>query len=448
MQILLPSLSNCSIAVIGMGYVGLPLAIEFSRTRLCSRTNQALNRRVIGFDINAGRINDLRDGFDKTCEVSTDDLSGHDNLHFTFDPNELVGADVFIVTVPTPIDHANKPDLSPLSNASTLIGNTLKSRLFKKSTAPLVIFESTVYPGATEEVCVPLIEKHSGLTYNRDFFCGYSPERINPGDKKHRLVDIVKVTSGSTPSSAKWVNSFYESIIKAGTYLASSIIVAEAAKIIENTQRDINIGLMNELAILFNRLEIDTQDVLAAARTKWNFLDFQPGLVGGHCIGVDPYYLTYKAEEAGYHPEIISAGRRINDSMAAWIGNQVVKRMAISSQPLYGANVLVLGLSFKENCPDLRNTKVIDLIHTLREYGVNPHVVDPVVCIDEALTTYGIKVEKSIGSSREYDAIILAVSHNEFRDFSLDYWQEIGSSNCLFFDLKNIIPRALNPMRL
>jgi UDP-N-acetyl-D-galactosamine dehydrogenase len=361
-----------NIAVIGLGYVGLPLAVEFGKSR-----------RVIGFDINAGRIDALRAGHDATLEVSKDELVTADQLTFTSDPADLAAASIYIVTVPTPIDAHKRPDLTPLLKASELIGGVLKR-------GDIVIYESTVYPGATEEDCVPVLERVSGLTFNVDFFAGYSPERINPGDKLHRLPDIRKVTSGSTPEIAEEVDQLYASIITAGTYKAESIRVAEAAKVIENTQRDLNIALVNELAIIFNKMGIDTDAVLKAAGTKWNFLPFRPGLVGGHCIGVDPYYLTHKAEAMGYHPQVILAGRRINDGMGAYVASQLVKAMLKRRVHVDGARVLILGLTFKENCPDLRNTRVVDVVAELQDYGVHVDVHDPWVDSADVQQEYGL----------------------------------------------------------
>ncbi|MDP5119947.1 MAG: nucleotide sugar dehydrogenase, partial [Prochlorococcaceae cyanobacterium MAG_34] len=345
-------MNDCTVAVIGLGYVGLPLAVELAKPQACLRTGDPLQRRVIGFDINSQRLEELRRGLDRTNETSAEDLQAALLLEFTSDPGHLAEVDVFVVTVPTPIDSAKRPDLTPLEKASATVGRALKQR--HSASTPLVIYESTVYPGATEEVCVPIIERESGLAFNEGFCCGYSPERINPGDKEHKLTTITKVTSGSTTQAAAWVDGFYGSIIVAGTHLAASIKVAEAAKVIENTQRDLNIALVNELAIIFRKLEIDTLDVLEAAGSKWNFLPFRPGLVGGHCIGVDPYYLTHKAEQLGYHPQVVLAGRRINDGMGSWVVEQLVLALARRGMVIAGARVLVLGLSFKENCPDLR----------------------------------------------------------------------------------------------
>ena len=390
-----------TIAVIGLGYVGLPLAVEFGKSR-----------PVIGFDINAVRIDALRAGHDATLEVSKDELATADQLTFTSDPADLAAASIYIVTVPTPIDAHKRPDLTPLLKASEMIGGVLKR-------GDIVIYESTVYPGATEEDCVPVLERVSGHTLNVDFFAGYSPERINPGDKQHRLPDILKVTSGSTPEIAEEVDQLYASIITAGTYKAESIRVAEAAKVIENTQRDLNIALVNELAIIFNKMGIDTDAVLKAAGTKWNFLPFRPGLVGGHCIGVDPYYLTHKAEAMGYHPQVILAGRRINDSMGAYVASQLVKAMLKRRVHVDGARVLILGLTFKENCPDMRNTKVIDIINELIEYDCDVDVFDPWVDKGVAAKEYDIDLLEDI-QINYYDAIVIAVSHKQFKKMGIE----------------------------
>ena len=386
-----------SIAVIGLGYVGLPLALEFGKSR-----------PVIGFDINAGRIDALRAGHDATLEVSKDELATADQLTFTSDPADLVAASIYIVTVPTPIDAHKRPDLTPLLKASEMISGVLKR-------GDIVIYESTVYPGVTEEDCVPVLERVSGLTFNVDFFAGYSPERINPGDKQHRLPDILKVTSGSTPEIAEEIDQLYASIITAGTYKAESIRVAEAAKVIENTQRDLNIALVNELAIIFNKMGIDTEAVLKAAGTKWNFLPFRPGLVGGHCIGVDPYYLTHKAEAMGYHPQVILAGRRINDGMGAYVASQLVKAMLKRRGHVDGARVLILGLTFKENCPDLRNTRVVDVVAELRDYGVHVDVHDPWVDAADVQKEYGLALVTT-PEPEAYDGVILAVAHDSYRE--------------------------------
>ena len=407
-------LKNAKLAIIGLGYVGLPLAVAFGRVR-----------PVVGFDINPARIAELREGHDSTREVEPEQLATATQLTVTTDTAEIADCSIYIVTVPTPIDEHKRPDLRPLLAASETVGRVLKP-------GDIVIYESTVYPGATEEDCVPVLERASGLRFNRDFFMGYSPERINPGDKEHRLETIVKVTSGSTPEVADKVDALYSEIVTAGTHKAPSIKVAEAAKVIENTQRDLNIALMNELAIIFNRLGIDTQDVLEAAGTKWNFLPFHPGLVGGHCIGVDPYYLTFKAQAAGYHPEVILAGRRINDGMGAYVAGRMVKEMIRKGIQINGARVLVMGLTFKENCPDLRNTKVVDVIRELEDYGVNVDVHDPWADPEEASALYGIDlVERpEMGG---YDGVMVAVAHREFADVQFPQ-----AENLVAFDLKGI----------
>ena len=384
------------IAIIGLGYVGLPLAVEFGK-----------KYPTTGFDINGPRIAALILGHDSTLEVDEAELKQATQLNYTTDIEQLKSCNIYIVTVPTPIDSHKRPDLTPLEKASETVGKVL-------SKGDIVIYESTVYPGATEEVCVPILERHSGLTFNKDFYCGYSPERINPGDKEHRVTTIKKVTSGSTPEIADIVDNLYKSIITAGTYKASSIKVAEAAKVIENTQRDLNIALMNELAIIFERLGIDTLEVLKAAGTKWNFLPFRPGLVGGHCIGVDPYYLTHKAEILGYHPQVIKAGRRINDGMAAYVAQQTIKQMIRSGTNIRGAKVIVLGLTFKENCSDLRNSKVADLVKELQEFGCEVYVHDPLADAEQALHEYGITLREWHQLPQNADAIVAAVSHAKY----------------------------------
>lgn len=417
------------IAVIGLGYVGLPLATEFGKLR-----------PTLGFDIDAERIKELVSGRDRTLEVEPEELLRAEYLSFTSTLEDLSECGIFIVTVPTPIDAHKRPDLTPLIKASESVGKVLK-------TGDIVIFESTVYPGATEEDCVPVLERVSGLKFNEDFFCGYSPERINPGDKEHRLPSIRKVTSGSTPEVATQVDDLYAQIITAGTFKAESIRVAEAAKVIENTQRDLNIALVNELAVIFNKMGIDTQAVLEAAGTKWNFLPFRPGLVGGHCIGVDPYYLTHKAEALGYHPQVILAGRRINDGMGAYVAGQMVKAMLKKRIQIEGAKVLILGLAFKENCPDLRNTRVVDVIAELKEYGVDVEVHDPWVHPAQAEEEYAISLvdQPSPGS---YDGVILAVAHEEFRQRGCEEIRSLGKANHIFFDLKAVFDRSETDLRL
>ena len=443
---LFPDLNHCTVAVIGLGYVGLPLAVEFSKPQPCRRTGTPLQRRVIGFDINRLRLDELCQGIDRTNEISREELQEACYLEFTSDPEKLADADVFVVTVPTPIDSAKRPDLMPLEKASAAVGQALKQRC--SAGTPIVIYESTVYPGATEEVCVPILEGESGLVFNQDFVCGYSPERINPGDTEHKLTTITKVTSGSSPEAAAWVDGFYGSIIQAGTHLAASLKVAEAAKVIENTQRDLNIALVNELAVIFRQLGIDTLDVLEAAGSKWNFLAFRPGLVGGHCIGVDPYYLTHKAEQLGYHPQVVLAGRRINDSMGRWLAEQLVLGLAERRQAVVGTRVLVLGLSFKENCPDLRNTKVVDLIWGLQCYGMEVEVVDPWVDPEEAQREYGLSVRAEIPVGSPYGAVAAAVAHRQFAALSSDAWQNLLTPGGVLLDLKGIVPRELGALRL
>ncbi|MCX7034408.1 MAG: Vi polysaccharide biosynthesis UDP-N-acetylglucosamine C-6 dehydrogenase TviB [Arenimonas sp.] len=418
----MPVKDSPRIAVIGQGYVGLPLAVEFGK-----------RYPTVGYDIRAERVAELKAGRDSTLEVSPEELAASPQLGFSAQLEDIRGCNVYIVTVPTPIDAAKRPDLTPLVKASQAIGSVLKK-------GDVVVYESTVYPGCTEEVCVPLLEKASGLVFNRDFHCGYSPERINPGDKLHRVTNILKVTSGSTPETADFVDALYGSIITAGTHKASSIKVAEAAKVIENTQRDVNIALINELALIFNKLGIDTLEVLEAAGTKWNFLPFRPGLVGGHCISVDPYYLTHKAQEIGYHPEVILAGRRINDGMGAHVAAQVVRLMTRKGINPVGARVLVLGLAFKENCPDLRNTRVVDIIAELAEFQAQVDVYDPWVDAGEALHEYGITPIASPAAG-QYDAVVLAVGHAEFAKLGGPGVRALGKANSVVYDVKYVLPR-------
>ncbi|CAM5781092.1 Vi polysaccharide biosynthesis UDP-N-acetylglucosamine C-6 dehydrogenase TviB [Castellaniella caeni] len=423
------NIQDVRLAVVGLGYVGLPLAVEFGK-----------QRDVLGFDINTRRVDELRAGRDHTLEVSGPELAEAAHLRFSSDPAELASANVFIVTVPTPIDEYKQPDLTPLERASETIGRILKR-------GDTVIYESTVYPGATEEVCVPVLERTSGLKFNVDFYAGYSPERINPGDKQHRVSTIRKVTSGSTPEVAELVDTLYRQIITAGTHKASSIKVAEAAKVIENTQRDVNIALINELALIFNRMGIDTLDVLEAAGTKWNFLPFRPGLVGGHCIGVDPYYLTHKAQAIGYHPEIILAGRRLNDSMGGYVVSQLVKAMTKRRIQVQRSHVLVMGLTFKENCPDLRNTRVVDIVRELGEYSIDVDVYDPWVDPAEAQHEYGITpVAKP--QQGAYDGIILAVAHHQFAEMGAAAIRALGKSEHVLYDLKYLLAANESDLRL
>jgi len=416
-------LSDKTIAVIGLGYVGLPLAVEFGKVR-----------PVVGFDVRADRVAELRSGVDRTRECEPAELAEATHLTYTTELDDLRACDVFIVAVPTPIDHAKRPDITLLKRASETVGKVIRP-------GAVVVFESTVYPGCTRNDCVPVIEQHAGLTFNRDFFVGYSPERINPGDKDHRLPTIVKVTSGSSPEAAAAIDALYAQIVPAGTHLAASIEVAEAAKVIENTQRDLNIALMNELAIIFNKLDLDTTEVLTAAGTKWNFLPFKPGLVGGHCIGVDPYYLTHRAQEIGYHPEVILAGRRINDRMGAYVSDRVARMMMTRGFPVVGSRVLVMGLTFKENCPDLRNSRVIDVIDELKSYNATVEVWDPWVDPAEAEEEFQISVEKARPSDGRYDAVIVAVAHREFAEMGAEGVRALGRPNAVLFDVKGLFPK-------
>ncbi|MDE2420941.1 MAG: Vi polysaccharide biosynthesis UDP-N-acetylglucosamine C-6 dehydrogenase TviB [Gammaproteobacteria bacterium] len=421
--------NNLKIAIVGLGYVGLPLAVAFGK-----------KRSVVGFDINQSRIEALKTGCDHTLEVSELELAEAKLLQFSHQITDLNDCNIFIVTVPTPIDEYRQPDLTPLIKASECIGQVLKK-------GDIVIYESTVYPGATEDDCVPVLERVSGLKFNQDFFAGYSPERINPGDKTHRVTNIRKVTSGSTPEIADMVDALYNEIIVAGTHKAASIKVAEAAKVIENTQRDVNIALINELALIFNKMGIDTEEVLEAAGTKWNFLPFRPGLVGGHCIGVDPYYLTHKAQSIGYHPEIILAGRRLNDSMGAYVATQLVKAMLKKKIQVDGARVLVMGLTFKENCPDLRNTKIVDILAELKEYNIAVDVYDPWVDAAEAKHEYDLSVIEA-PQSEQYDGIILAVAHEQFKQMSETHVRSFGRKSHVLYDLKYILNKAQSDIRL
>lgn len=413
------------IGIIGLGYVGLPLAVEFGKVM-----------NVVGFDIYQERINELKNGFDRTREVGKEELKASSGLSYSSDKNDLKSVNYFIVTVPTPVDDSKKPDLRPLIGASKTVGSVLKK-------GDIVIYESTVYPGCTEEVCVPVLEEISGLKFNVDFFCGYSPERINPGDKLHRVTTIKKVTSGSTPGIAEKVDNLYKRIIKAGTHKASSIKVAEAAKVIENSQRDINIAFVNELALIFERIGIDTNEVLEAAGTKWNFLPFKPGLVGGHCIGVDPYYLTHKAESVGYQSQVILAGRKINDNMGIYIANCVIKLMAKEDIAINKANVLVLGVTFKEDCPDIRNSRVVDVVRELKSFGTQVEIYDPHADAHEVLHEYGLKTISS--PDKKYDAIVLAVGHKEFKDLD---WQNIKHEKTVIYDVKGFLDQSMVTARL
>ena len=416
-------LRKCRVGIVGLGYVGLPLAVEFGK-----------HFDTIGFDIKAARVAELRAGRDSTLEVSSQELAEATRLSFTTELKDLQGCRAYIVTVPTPIDEYKRPDLSPLIGASTSVGKVLKK-------GDVVIYESTVYPGCTEEVCVPILERESGLKFNRQFYIGYSPERINPGDKEHRLTTIKKVTSGSTPEAAEFVDALYRSVITAGTHRASSVKVAEAAKVIENTQRDVNIALINELALIFARLGIDTEEVLQAAGSKWNFLPFRPGLVGGHCIGVDPYYLTHKAQEIGYHPEMILAGRRLNDNMPIYVAGEIVKLMTRKRIHVNGSRILVLGITFKENCPDIRNSKVIDVVRELDKYGAKIDVHDPWADAEDCRHEYGLRLTRSLQKG-EYDAAIVAVAHREFKELGAAAVRKLCRKNHVLYDIKHVFPAA------
>ena len=423
------NLKDIKLAIIGLGYVGLPLAVEFGK-----------KRSVIGFDINQKRINELKEGSDHTLETEPEELQAAQHLSFSTDLADLKQCNCYIVTVPTPIDKHNQPDLTPLIKASETVGKVLKQ-------GDIVIYESTVYPGCTEEDCVPVLEKFSGLTYNKDFFCGYSPERINPGDKEHRVTTIKKVTSGSTPEIADLVDALYNEIIIVGTHKAPCIKVAEAAKVIENTQRDLNIALINELALIFNKMGIDTEAVLLAAGSKWNFLPFRPGLVGGHCIGVDPYYLTHKAQSIGYHPEIILAGRRLNDGMGAYVVAQLVKAMTKRKRQVDGARILVMGLTFKENCPDIRNTRVVDIVAELKEYNCKVDVYDPWIAKEETQHEYGI-TPITQPEAEAYDGIILAVAHHQFAEMGVEAIRKLGKPGHVLYDLKYLFAAEATDLRL
>lgn len=423
------SIKNSRVAIIGLGYVGLPLAVEFGK-----------KFETIGFDINQLRVKELLNGSDSTMEVTNDQLKDSTNLHFSTNIADIENCNIFIVTVPTPIDRHKNPNLNPLIEASKTVGSVLKKE-------DIVIYESTVYPGATEEICIPVLEQESCLEFNEDFYCGYSPERINPGDKEHSITTIMKVTSGSTPQIASKVDELYQSIITAGTYKAESIKVAEAAKVIENTQRDINIALINELAMIFNKLDIDTESVLKAAGTKWNFLPFRPGMVGGHCIGIDPYYLTHKAIEVGYHPEIILAGRRLNDSMGFYVVDKISRLMLKKKLHIVEARVLIMGLAFKENCPDIRNSKVIDLVNEFGNYSCNVDVFDPWVDISEAKREYNLTLINK-PNKNYYDVIVLAVAHKQFQELSIEEIKSYGKESHVLFDIKYVLSAADTDGRL
>ena len=442
----LPNLYQCKVAVIGLGYVGLPLALEFENKKKCNISNHKLKREIIGFDNNESRIRELNNKIDRTGETFPEELISTKNIIYTNDKELLKEADVFIITVPTPINKKKDPELKYIKDASCIVGEIIKSR--RSDTFPIVIYESTVFPGATEDIFIPIIEKYSGLRLNREFFCAYSPERINPGDKTKRLKDIVKLTSGSNETCANWVNNFYGSVIDAGTYMASSIKVAEAAKVIENTQRDLNIALVNELSYIFNKLDIDTLDVLDAASSKWNFLNFRPGLVGGHCIGVDPYYLTWKAQLHGYKPQIVLSGREVNEKMTQYVLKKIVdnlKKFKIDSQT---PKMLICGLSFKEDCPDIRNSKVIEFIKISKDFGFSLNIYDPIAdlfTLDQSIKQYTIN---EFPKNNLYDVIFLAVPHKEFKEISYEKYNSILNFNGFIFDLKGILGKWSNVIRI
>ena len=445
----LPEINKCKIAVIGLGYVGLPLAIEFAKKQRSCVSDFENIYKVIGFDIDERRIDNLKNGFDENNEINQHDLGCLNNIYLTSDEKKLLEVDVFIVTVPTPIYKTKTPNTYPLRKASQIVGSAMnKSNSVCNDKLPIIIYESTVYPGATEEICIPILEKESDLILNKHFLCGYSPERINPGDKKHGLKDLIKITSGSNQIAANWIDDLYSSIIQAGTFKVKSIKIAEAAKVIENTQRDLNIALINELAIICSFLHIDTLDVIQAASTKWNFLPFKPGLVGGHCIGVDPYYLTHKAEELGYHPEVVLAGRRINDSLPKWIAERIVLNMIKNQINVSKSKILILGYTFKENCSDFRNTKVHSLINELSKYDISIDVLDPLCDIKKVKFIGGIDIHRKITNQERFDCVILTVAHDEYKLYSKETWNSLLNNNGFIFDLKGIVPRELNPIRI
>ena len=440
-----PDLYNCKIAVIGLGYVGLPLAMEFAERKICSFSGNKISRMVIGYDSKLSRIIELKENFDKTAEKSASDLRNKKNIIFTNNPKDIISCDVFIVTVPTPINENKQPDLEFLKNASLLIGQTLY--LKESRILPIIIFESTVYPGATEEFCVPLIESESGYKYKEDFLCAYSPERINPGDKTKRLSDIVKITSGCNETCSKWVDNLYKSIIDAGTFRTESIKVAEAAKVIENTQRDINVALVNELSIIFSKMNIDILDVLDAASTKWNFLNFRPGLVGGHCIGIDPYYLTWKTEQIGYKPEMILSGRKVNEMMSTIFLEKIINYLKLKKKTVRGTKMLIIGGTFKEDCPDVRNSKIIDFLIQALQKGFILNIYDPIADftnLDKSLKKYIIN---ELPLNQEYDVLVISVAHSLFKEFLINNYLKILNKNGFVFDIKGILKKSKNIIR-
>ena len=440
-----PDLYNCNIAVIGLGYVGLPLAMEFAERKTCNFTGNKMSRNVVGYDSKLSRIKDLKNNIDKTGEKSADELKNKTNIIFTNNPSDILLSDIFIVAVPTPINKKKKPNLKFLETASLLIGETLSSR--KSKFIPIIIFESTVYPGATEEFCVPIIENSSGLSYQKDFLCAYSPERMNPGDKTKKLIDIVKITSGCNITCSKWVDEFYRSIIDAGTYMAASIKVAEAAKVIENTQRDINIALVNELSIIFSKMNLDVLEVLDAASTKWNFLNFRPGLVGGHCIGIDPYYLTWKTEQIGYTPEMILSGRRVNEKMSDFFLEKILNYLNIKNKKVKGTKMLIMGAAFKEDCPDIRNSKIIDFLCQALKQGFNLQLFDPIADfsnLDKSLEQYIIY---EIPKHKEYDVLVISIAHKVFKKYPMNKYLQILKKDGFILDIKGILEKNDNVLR-
>ena len=441
-----PNLRNCTIAILGLGYVGLPLALEFEKRKRCNYSGVDLHRKVIGFDVKKSRIKELQNNFDRTGETIKEDLENTENLFFTNNPYELINSDVYIITVPTPVDENKEPNLEFLNNASLIVGKALKKR--NVEITPIVIFESTVFPGATEEICAPLIEEISGLVYKKDFLCGYSPERINPGDKNKRINDIVKITSGCDEVCAIWIDNLYKSIIDAGTYLAQSIKVAEAAKVIENTQRDLNIALVNELAIIFSKMNIDTLDVLNASSTKWNFLNFRPGLVGGHCIGVDPYYLTWKIEKEGYKPEMILSGRKVNEKMINFFLEKITDFMNSVNKNIKNSKMLVLGCSFKEDCPDIRNSKTIDFIIEAKNQGFLVDIFDPVADYSNLDESIKEDIVLKFPIEKKYDVLVISLAHKQFKEMSHNQFEKILTKKGFIFDIKGILDKKKNVLRL
>ena len=442
----LPDLNNCSIAVLGLGYVGLPLAVEFAKSSISYKTGLPQKHQVIGFDLSIKRINELIDNNDISKQLTSEELKNTNSITFTNNQDLLKNVDVYIVCVPTPINKDKTPDFSPLKKVTTTIGKILKER--ELDSFPIIIYESTVYPGATEEICVPIIENNSKLKYGCDFFCGYSPERINPGDKKYTLPNITKVTSGSNEKVAEWIDHLYGSIIKAGTFSTKSIKVAEAAKVIENIQRDLNIALINELAKIFITMNINPREVFDAAKTKWNFLDFSPGLVGGHCLGVDPYYLTYKAQMIGFETKLVNAGRETNENMTHWIIQQLILEMAKQEYIIGNSNALIMGFAFKANCTDIRNTKVFDLIKELNKYKINCTIFDPIVDSEEVLKEYNLKILSEKPKNKNFSSVIVAVDHDIFREYSLNKWESILPTNSINVDIKGILPKEIEAIRI